>query len=117
MLTQSQIVDEIVKFGLAGMCVGDQPDVAKLMPLSLQEMLDAVRQVERDNKAAPSIDGGRTFQIVPDDRLTAAVFTWLHYCAPGQHDVGDDDDSVVHLSIDGNIHGLVKWARREVSLR
>ena len=25
------------------------------------------------------------------DRLTAAVYTWLHYCAPGHHDVGDHD--------------------------
>jgi len=89
----------------------DGPDIAKLAPLSLQDMLDAVRQVERDN-APRNDDGSRTFQVVPDDRLTAAVYAWLHYCAPGHHDEGDHDDAIVHLTIDGVTHGLVKWARR-----
>ena len=110
-ITQSQIASEIVKFSMHSMGVGNPPDIEKLKPLSLQEMLDAVRQVERDNEAAPTIAGTRTFSVVPDDRLTAAVYTWLHFCAPGLHDVGDHDDSVVHLIIGGNIHGLVKYAR------
>lgn len=112
-LTQSQIVSEINMLALHTMGVSERlPDLDKLKALSLQDMLDAVRQVERDNAAANSVGGSRTFQVVPDDRLTAAVYTWLHYCAPGYHDPGDDDDAIVCLRIDGSIHGLVKYARR-----
>lgn len=111
-ITQSEIVAEIIRFGMHDIGVGEKPDFKKLQPLSLQDMLDAVRQAERDNAGARSVDGTRTFQVVPDDRLTAAVYAWLHYCAPGNHDEGDDDDAIVHLTIDGVTHGLVKWARR-----
>jgi hypothetical protein len=110
-LTQRQIVSEIVKFSMNGMGIGKAPDIEKIKSLSLQDMLDAVRQVERDNADSPTIDGTRSFSLVPDDRLVAAVYTWLHYVAPGLHDVGSPDDSIVHLIIGGNIHGLVKYAR------
>lgn len=112
MLTQSEIVSEIVKFDLVGVVPGAKPSIEKLRDLSLQEMLDAVRQVERDNaRAEPDANGSRYFSVVPDDRLVAAVYTWLHYCAPGYHDPGDDDDAIVHCTVGGHVHGLIKWVR------
>ena len=114
-IPQGDIVAEIVKFGMVGLFPGaPEPNLEKLKTLSLQDMLDAVRQVERDNAAAASVDGKRTFSVVPDDRLTATVFTFLNYCGPGQHDVGDDDDAILHLKIGDARHGLIKWARHEV---
>lgn len=111
MLTQSEIVAQIVMFGLSGI-VDVRPDFERLRHLSLQEMLDAVRQAERDNaRAEPDADGSKSFSVVPDDRLVAAVYTWLHYCAPGYHDPGDDDDAIVHYTVGGHVHGLIKWVR------
>lgn len=112
MLTQSEIVSEIVGFGLHGMGIGQPPNIEALGKLSLQDMLDAVRQVERDNEAVKARGGTYSFQVVPDDRLTAAVYTWLHYCGPGNHDAGDPDDAILHLKVGDTRHGLVKWARR-----
>lgn len=113
-LTQSEIVSQINAFVLCAMGVGAAPNIDTMKALSLQDMLDAVRQVERDNAAAKNRTpgGGWEFQVVPDDRLTAAVYAWLHYCAPGQHDADDDDDAIVALRINGTVHGLVKYARR-----
>jgi hypothetical protein len=116
-MTQSEIVSQINRFALHSMDIGPAPDVKALADLSLQDMLDAVRQIERDNAAAreKGIATNTAFdtQIVPDDRLTAAVYTWLHYCAPDYHDAGDDDDAIVHLKIGRTRHGLIKWARTE----
>lgn len=116
-MTQSEIVSQINRFALHAMDIGPAPDVKALADLSLQEMLDAVRQIERDNDAAreKGIATNTAFntQIVPDDRLTAAVYTWMHYCAPAYHDVGDEDDAIVHLKIGNARYGLIKWARAE----
>lgn len=116
-LTQSQIVSEINAFGLYSIGVGREPDPAKLKDLSLQDMLDAVRQIERDNEAARAkgIATNTSFdiQIVPDDRLTAAVYSLLHYSLPPYRNVADDDDAIVHLKIGGVRYGLIAWAREE----
>ncbi len=109
-ITQSEIVSQINRFAIYGMGIGEPPDIAKLKDLSLQDMLDAVRQVERDNVPAFQ-GGGGEFQVVPDDRLTAAVYTFLHYCVPPYHDRDDLDDAIVHLRIGNTRHGLIKWAR------
>lgn len=109
-LTQSQIVSQIVQFGLTDI-LPTTPDIAALSKLSLQDMLDAVRAVERDNDAAQPVNGVKSLSVVPSDRLTAAVYTWLHYCAPGHHDVGDHDDAILHLVVGNARHGLIKWAR------
>ena len=110
-LSDDDIVTEICRFQFSEMGIGPAPDIEKLKQVSLRQMLDAAHAIERQNAEAKAVDGTRTFSVVPDDRLVAAVYTWLHYCAPGYHDVGDGDDSIVHIKIDSNIHGLIKWAR------
>jgi hypothetical protein len=80
------------------------PDMDLLREVSLRDMLDAVAHVKLDDETRPSnSDGSRSFSIVPDDRLVAAVYTALHYSvAPNEGDdlvVGYPDGSRVHLLI------------------
>jgi hypothetical protein len=95
-----------------------------LQSVSLADMLAAKQQVERDNKEARAAadvrmratgsSGSYSFSMIPDDRLIAAIYTWLHYAAPIHHQVGDGDESCLTLRINGSLHGLIVWAR-EVS--
>lgn len=64
---------------------------ADLIDVSLQDMLDCVRLVERWN-ARPKMYGVSYETImVPDDRLTAAVYTLLHFKS---RSADKDDDSI-----------------------
>lgn len=73
------------EFGLA---VASPTD---LFHLSLQDMLDAVRMVERWNARPVMLGEAGSCCLVPDDRLTAAVYTLLHFKA---RSTGADDDSI-----------------------
>lgn len=72
-------------------CLG-RADPKSVDCLSLQDMLDAVRVVKRFN-ARPKMYGvGASCHMVPDDRLTAAVYTLINF-----HDsraTGQDDDDI-----------------------
>jgi len=53
-----------------------------LEKVPLAEMIEAKALVENDNKGRPSnSDGSKSFSIIPDDRLIAAVYVLLHYDA------------------------------------
>ncbi|MDR6953836.1 hypothetical protein J2X65_003199 [Ancylobacter sp. 3268] len=78
----------------------DQP-LGSLSGVTLQEMIEAKAAVERENnaavEAAKAKGGGYSINLVPDDRLIAAVYTLHHYtprhdailCVPVDHFLGD----------------------------
>lgn len=66
-------------FAMEGMGFGAKADVEPLRDLTLREMLDAVDMVEAWNDR-PKMNGfGYTCCMVPAERLTAAVYTLLHF--------------------------------------
>lgn len=68
-------------------------DPSPLRELSLQDMIDAVRTVECWNERPRMLDVSYSMSVVPDDRLTAAVYTLIHYHNP--RSIGDEDDDEV----------------------
>lgn len=84
------------------------PDIKLLRQASLREMLDAVDFVKLDNDTKPAdANGTRTHSMVPDPRLTAAVYTALHYSVGPN----EDDDLVVGYPEGGRIHLLIAAVR------
>lgn len=51
-ITQSEIVSEIVKFGMHGMGIGEPPEIAKLSPLSLQDIRQRMLALNERRRAA-----------------------------------------------------------------
>lgn len=98
----------IVQVGMLSVLGWDEakPDVALLRECSLREMLDAVDFVRLDNETKPATNGTRSLSLVPDERLTAAVYTLLHFPLDR-----DDDDLIVGLPEGGRIHLLITATR------
>lgn len=110
------IVHAINLFALDGMGIGvdrARPDV--IADLSLQDMLDAVRTVERWNARPKMMGVGYSQSMVPDDRLTAAVYTLIHF--HDQHAIGDADGDHIPVQFtaqhwgDKVVHFLLVGAR------
>lgn len=59
--------------------MGISETVGSLEGVSLADMLEAKRLVEQRNENAAYVDGKRTINVVPDDRLIAAAYTLEHY--------------------------------------
>jgi hypothetical protein len=74
-----RIVHAINCGAYAAMGLDDHEIPAWLSGICLREMLDAVDAVESENNAATSKDGATTFTVVPDPRLTAAVYALIHH--------------------------------------
>jgi len=92
-------------------------DFATLVDMSLREMLEAVAVVEARNKAAEAVEGTTTIYFVPDDRLTAAVYTFMHFYPQFPSDSGDE--TIVRVvqdeALDGFNLGFLIRANRWVS--
>lgn len=87
LLRAQKIVAAINSFAMAPMGLGEAKP-KDLNGISLREMLAAVDVVERYNDRPRMSGVGTTICMVPDDRLTAAVYTLLHYA-------GHDRDYVI----------------------
>lgn len=89
-----------------GVYDGGPDPFAPLKGLSLADMLQAVEVVKAENEgrqAAAKNDAaspGVSLFMTPDDRLTAAVYTMLHY--------DPDPDPIVHEPIPEKGSGAVK---------
>lgn len=66
------------------MAMGISDKSPSLEGVSLVDMLEAATVVEQANREAKTVDGMRTFHVVPDDRLIAAVYALEHYDSYGQ---------------------------------
>lgn len=70
-------------------------DESQLRDLSLRDLLDAVATVEQWNEM-PSQDGvSRSIYMVPAERLTAAVYTLIHFRLRPQDET---DDLIVRMT-------------------
>lgn len=56
-----------------------QKPIGDLAGVSLLEMLAATELVKNINDRASSVAGGKTFHVIPDDRLVAAAFALENY--------------------------------------
>lgn len=111
-----QIIDAICCFSLAeiGLTEVTPETIATLARLDLADMLAAKNVIDLMNRMPVPAGAPRTIHVVPDDRLIAAVYTWLHYCA------GDDtgrDNVVVRAPEGGSIRILASVTRTQVADR
>lgn len=105
-----EIVAAINSFAMAELGIGTA-NIAALKDVSLLEMIEASRALENDNKQAESVNGSKSFWVVPDDRLIAAVYAWMHYAAPPSHRPFEGDTAIVVARVAGHAHALVVCSR------
>lgn len=74
------VVGAIVGARLHSMGIGNPPNLDLLRRTSLADMVQANALVVAANAGSPNM------QVVADDRLTAAVYTMLHFDAEDQDD-------------------------------
>lgn len=72
------VVGAICNAGYAAMGYPQKDAGVDLKTLSLQEMLDAVKVV-KGHGSTDNGDGTMTIHVVPDDRMTAAVYALVNY--------------------------------------
>lgn len=92
----SNICAAIISFGFEAMGLRIA-DAEPLSNLSIQDMLDAARVVEAWNDRPRMYGASSSSLMVPDDRLTAAVYTLLHYHEPDAT-TSDMDEIVVRFT-------------------
>jgi hypothetical protein len=84
------VVSAICAFGMEEF-VPNRASASALQEMSLQQMLDAVRLVERYNRRPVTLNRRQSFCAVPADRLTAAVYALLGY----RPRVADKDEDTI----------------------
>ena len=78
----ADICSAINLFALEGIGLGGRADPKLLRDLSLQDMLDAVQMIKIWNDRPRMIETSHSIRVVPDDRLTAAVYALIHFHNP-----------------------------------
>ncbi len=111
------IMSAVCDFSLAELGLADvtAAHLDLLRPLDLADFLAAKAVVERFNARRVPAGASKSFRVVPDDRLIAAVYTWLHYCAG--RDVGDPDESIVRADQGEQRHFLFAVSRTTRDVR
>ena len=74
------IVGALCGPGFAAMGYPQKPADIDIGALSIEEMLTAVKMV-REHPGQKNEDGTTTVYVVPDDRMTAAIYALVHYSA------------------------------------
>lgn len=101
-----EICGAINSFALASLGL-KECQAEKLAGLSLQQMLDAVREVEKWNSRTVPDGEAKSLTMVPDDRLTSAVYTMLHYMP----DEDDGDEPIINWRDGRLVYALVPIVR------
>lgn len=102
------------KLALESQGIGKCPwsEVTMLREASLAELVAAGPMIETDDRARPpAADGSRTFSIVCDDRMVAAIYAFLHYALPPTQTVDDEDTLILKLSDAGTTSFLICGVR------
>lgn len=126
-IAQTQVVDDTLErslaivaainsFLLVGVIQDHKVDFASLKNLSLFDMLAAVEAVNARNDAESKKEGAHTIHLVPDDRLTAAVYAFLHFMPDYTGPDGDEIVLRVPLGDDGETFLVGFLARGNRSL-
>lgn len=87
-------------------------DLALLRGASLVELSDAGRMVKAFQDVQPAgADGSRTFSMVCDDRLVAAIYTFLHFTLPPASSPYDEDYLILKMTDSTHTYFLISGAR------
>lgn len=115
----SDIVAAINSFAFESEGIEKKADIKTLENLSLSEMLSAVAVVNAMNDEESKKSGTRTIYIVPDDRLTAAVYTFLHFYPAYADNDGSGDEFILKIAdapANGRVEvGFLMRGAREIS--
>jgi hypothetical protein len=87
-------------------------DLALLREASIVEMSNAagiVRKFDEEKPANP--DGTRSVRLVCDDRLVAAIYTFLHYTLPPASNPHADDYLILKIRDTTHTYFLISGAR------
>jgi hypothetical protein len=110
-----EIVQAINSFGLATLDLA-VADAKPLENVSLMEMCEAAQFVrDHDDAKDRDGDGCKSFSLVPDDRLTSAVYTLIHHTHDSMLDKDDDYIPVMMKgrSLIGNVTFFLAIGARE----
>jgi hypothetical protein len=86
--------------------------LALLRGASLVELSEAGRIVKAFEAARPAnADGARSFSLVCDDRLVAAIYAFLHFTLPPASSPHDEDYLILKLTDTTHTYFLISGAR------
>lgn len=89
-----------------------QDQITLLKGASLIELANASRLVKEDEDKRPAYaDGSRSFSMVCDDRIVAAIYAFLHFTLPPASSPLDDDYPLVVLRDTEYTYFLISGAR------
>lgn len=91
------ICSAINAFGLEELGLA-KADPKAIADLSLRDMLDALETVERWNRRPHTTGGNRWTSMVPAERLTASVYTLVHFCNRASCGQSSDDHVPVRFT-------------------
>lgn len=80
--TDHAIVARLCNFHFYEIGISDErPDLEALAGYSLTRLLEACHRVDLENKQPDpeNPDGTRKIQVIPDDRLVAAIYAFIHF--------------------------------------
>lgn len=114
-----EIVAAINRFALEtiGIAQVSSADRDLLLDLSLREMLAAVDEINVENDKPAPPGQSKIITVVPDDRLTSAVYTLLHWRL---RPFDEDDDVLVRFTEGGlvpRVHFLAVCQRENSQLQ
>lgn len=92
-------------------------DINLLREASLVELSEAGRIVDAFQKDQPAnADGSRSFSMVCDDRLVAAIYTFLHFTLPPASRPHEQDYVIVRHSDGHHVWFLISGSRERSAL-
>lgn len=106
--------DALMSLALESSGIGTCPldKLTLLREASLAELIAAGPAVKADDEGRPPAeDGSRTFSVVCDDRLVAAIYAFLHYALPPASSPHEPDFPIVHVTDTTHTYFLVSGAR------
>lgn len=87
-------------------------DVTMLREATLAEMTAAGPLIKRHEKDdLPNADGSRSISMICDDRIVAAIYTFLHYALPPAHRSDDEDYLILKVADRGYASFLICGVR------
>jgi hypothetical protein len=89
--------------------------ITLLREASLVELAQAGAVIkEHEDKQEAATDGSRSFSMVCDDRLVAAIYAFLHFAVPPAHRHDDDDYLILRTKDNSGYTAFLMCGVREI---
>ena len=99
--------------GREGLAMVEPEDIEILRGASLIELAQVASVINAaEDSQPPDADGSRTLQMTMDDRLVAAIYTFLHYAIPPARDPDRLDTTILSMIAGGHSWVLACGSRR-----